>query len=152
MPDLQTIRQDALLQARVGQRLKELAETDKPGTKIKSLRGGNVEVIVPNKIKWPHEYVLSGSAKERVQYDHLSITQLVAGFCRIMREELNLETRQNMLDYMIALMLLMLTIFPTMRQKPAMPSYFVGWSKGKLKIMGRLPKLTGCEGLMLRDI
>ena len=64
MPDLQAIRQDTLLQARVEQRLKELTEVDKPGTKIKSLRGRNVEVCVPNKVKWPHEYGLSGSAKE----------------------------------------------------------------------------------------
>ena len=38
-PDLHAIRQDALLQACVEQRLKELAEANKPGTKIKSLRG-----------------------------------------------------------------------------------------------------------------
>ena len=68
------------------------------------MRGRNDEVIVPKEIIWPHEYVLSGSAKERVQYDQLSLTQWVTGFCHIMREKANLETRQHMLDYMIALM------------------------------------------------
>ena len=60
--------------------------------KIKSLRGGSVQVIVPNNLKWPLEYILFGSVKERVQYDHLNIT-LVAGFCHIMGVETNLETR-----------------------------------------------------------
>ena len=69
MLDLQAIRQDTLLQAGVEQKLKELAGVDKPGTNIKSMSGGNVEVIVLNRVKWPHEYVLSGSAKERVQYE-----------------------------------------------------------------------------------
>ena len=47
--------------------------------------------------------MLSGLIKERVSYDHLSTTQWVAGFCRIMKEEQNLKIRDNMLDYMISL-------------------------------------------------
>ena len=81
VPDLNTLRQDAMIQFNVEERLKQLQESDKPG-KIKSLRGGGggaVEVLVQNKVKWPHEYVLSGSNKERVSYDHLSILQWVAG-------------------------------------------------------------------------
>ena len=89
IPDLNALRQDMSVQALVQQRLQQLTETDKTGTKTKSLHGGSVEVLVPNCIKWPHEYVLSGSSKERVSYDQLSITQWVAGFCRIMREEKN---------------------------------------------------------------
>ena len=64
-----------------------LADAEKSGTKIKSLRGGSVEVLVPNHAKWPHECVLSGLSKERVPYDQLSTTQWVAGFCHIMKEE-----------------------------------------------------------------
>ena len=60
-------------------------------------------MVVPNRIKWPQEYVLAGEKKERVQYDHLSIPQWVAGFCRIMREENDLENKNSMLDYLIAL-------------------------------------------------
>ena len=59
--------------------------------KIKSLRGVNVEVIVPNKVKRPH----AGSVEERVQYDQLIIIEWVAGFCRITRKETDLETRDH---------------------------------------------------------
>ena len=101
---MHTIRQDLLIQAQVEKRLKELAEAEKSGTqKQKSLRGGPVEVLVPNKVKWPHEYVLSGSHKERVSYDQLSIIQWVTGFCRIMRDEQDKTIQNSMLDYLIAL-------------------------------------------------
>ena len=104
IPQLHTIRQDLLIQAQVEKRLKELAEAEKSGThKQKSLHGGPVEVLVPNKVKWPHEYVLSGSQKERVSYDQLSIVQWVTAFCRIMREEQNRDIQNSMLDYKIAL-------------------------------------------------
>ena len=104
LPQLHTIRQDLLIQAQVEKRLKELAEAEKSGTqKQKSLRGGPVEVLVPNKVKWPHEYVLSGSHKERVSYDQLSIIQWVTGFCRIMRDEQDKTVQNSMLVYLIAL-------------------------------------------------
>ena len=104
LPQLHTIRQDLLIQAQVEKRLKELAEAEKSGTqKQKSLRGGPVEVLVPNKVKWPHEYVLSGSHKERVSYDQLSIVQWVTSFCRIMRDEQDKTIQNSMLDYLIAL-------------------------------------------------
>ena len=55
--------------------------------KIKSQRGDQVDVFVKNRIKWPHEFVLAGSQKERVSYDQLTMGQWMAGFCRSMREE-----------------------------------------------------------------
>ena len=76
---MHTLRQDVELQAQVEKRLQELTALNKAGTKNKSLRGGSVDVLVPNRVKWPHEYILSGSAKERVSYDNLSVTQWVAG-------------------------------------------------------------------------
>ena len=83
---LHELRQDLYIQTQVEKRLKDLADSVRIGNcKQKSLRGGSVEVIVPNKIKWPHEYILSGSQKERVSYDQLSITQWMASFCRIMK-------------------------------------------------------------------
>ena len=104
LPRLHTIRQDLLIQAQVEKRLKELAEAEKAGTqKQKSLRGGPIAVLVPNKVKWPHEYVLSGAHKERVSYDQLSIIQWVTGFCRIMRDEQDKTIQNSMLDYLIAL-------------------------------------------------
>ena len=102
-PDLNALRQDALIQLKVEQRLKELQETEKQG-KLKSLRGGLVEVMVKHKVKWPHEYILSGSNKERISYDQLSVVQWVAGFCRIMKEEKNVESKEFMLDYLVSLL------------------------------------------------
>ena len=40
IPDLHSIRQTAILQPQVAKRLKELTDSEKPGTKLKSLRGG----------------------------------------------------------------------------------------------------------------
>ena len=104
MPNLLDIRNDALIQRQVDQRLKDLTNPDTTGTKIKSLRGGPVEVVVPNRVKWPQEFVLSGFKKERVQYDQLSVVQWVAGYCRILREEQNPQVKEHMVDYLIALM------------------------------------------------
>ena len=106
IPTFDSLREDAMIQFKVEQRLQELSELAKTGNtqKLKSQRGGQVEVLVKNRVKWPHEYVLSGLNKERVSCDQLSVTQWVAGFGRTMREESDPETRQYMLDYMISLM------------------------------------------------
>ena len=106
LPTLQSVKEDALIQLKIEQRLQELTDLAKTGMnpKLKSQRGGNVEVMVKNRIKWPHEYILSGLSKERVTYDQLSVTQWVAGFGRTMRDESDPEIRNHMLDYMISLM------------------------------------------------
>ena len=72
LPDLHVLRNDEYIQAQVEQKLKILVEDNRSGTKIKSLRGGSVEVVVVNRVKWPQEYVLAGSKKERIQYDQFS--------------------------------------------------------------------------------
>ena len=108
-------------------------DENKSGTKIKSLRGGSVDVNVPHRVKWPQEYVLSGTKKERVQYDNLSVTQWVAGFCRIMKEESNVENKEHMLDYLIQLLEDANDFFVGC-QRPAMLSYFVGWNGGCTKL------------------
>ena len=107
-----------------------MVEDSKSGTKIKSMRGGAVEVVVPNRIKWPQEYVLAGSKKEHVQYDQLSMPQWVAGFCRIMREENDLENKNSMLDYLISLFE-HAQDFSWIRQGPAMPFCYAEWSRVK---------------------
>ena len=71
--------------------------------KIKSQRGGQVDDFVKNRIKWPHEFVLAGSQKERVSYDQLTMGQWMAGFCRTMREENCIQNKDAMLDYLISL-------------------------------------------------
>ena len=98
LPDLYRISQDAYIQSQVDQRLKDLANNENSDTKIKSLTGGPIEVVVPNRVKWPQEFVLSGSKKERIQYDNLSVVQWVAGFCQILREGKDPPVRENMLD------------------------------------------------------
>ena len=128
LPDLYFLRNDAYIQAQVEQRLKNLVEDNRSGTKIKSLRGGSVEVVVPNRIKWPQEYVLAGSKKERVQYDQLSMPQWVAGFCRIMKEERNLENKDSMLDHLISLFE-DVQDFSWDVQGPTTPFYYIEWNK-----------------------
>ena len=135
-PNLNALRQDALIQLKVEQRLKELQETEKQG-KLKSLRGGMVEVMVKNKVKWPHEYILSGSNKERVSYDQLSVVQWVAGFCRIIKEEKNSDSIEFMLDYLVSLL---------------DDAQDFSWEVGKLKIISKLKKLIGSGMLMHRGI
>ena len=72
-----SIKEDAIIQSKVEQRLQELTDLAKTGMsqKLKSQRGGNVEAMVKTRVKWPHEYVLLGLNTERVSYDQLSVTQ-----------------------------------------------------------------------------
>ena len=95
--------QDALLQLKVEQRLKEIQDADKTG-KIKPLHGGSVEVLVKNKVKWPHEYLLSSWSKERISYDQLAVVQWVADSCHIMKTEKNSDAKDCMLDYLVSLL------------------------------------------------
>ena len=86
LPTLENLKKKVSIQQLVEDRIKELQHISKTGTdpKLKSPRGGQVEVLVKNRVKWPHEYVLAGN-KERVTYDQLTMGQWVAGFCRTMR-------------------------------------------------------------------
>ena len=45
-------------------RLRDLAQNENTCTKIKSLGCGPVEVVVPNRVKFPQKFVLSGFKKE----------------------------------------------------------------------------------------
>ena len=65
--------------------------------------GGAVDVYMNQRVKWPHEFVLAGTSKDRLNYNQLNITQWRAGFCQIMRHEENLQTRGHMLDYLALL-------------------------------------------------
>ena len=69
-PSPSNFRQDAKIQQEVQLRLQELADNAGKGNeKIKSQRGGAVDVYVGKQIRWPHEFVLTGSTKERVSYN-----------------------------------------------------------------------------------
>ena len=106
LPDLHSIRHNKMIQEQVEERIRQLSNSDKKGTdpRVKSQRGGSVDIFVKEKIKWPHEYVLAGTTKDRVTYNQLNITKFMAGFCRIMREESCHITKDHMLDYLISLL------------------------------------------------
>ena len=95
VPSLDTLRQDRFIQSQVDERLKELSNmaqgTDK---KIKSQRGGPVDIFVKNRVKMPHEFILSGPSKERVSYNNLTVLQW----------EKDLGVREHILDYIISLL------------------------------------------------
>ena len=104
LPNLAALRQDLFIQKQVEQRLRELTTLQSGSDqKIKSHRGG-VEVMVKDRIKWPHKFVLTGNTKERVSYDQLTPIQWMAGFCCTMKEEKNLEMKEYILDYVTALL------------------------------------------------
>ena len=62
-----------------------------------------MDIFVKERVKWPHEFVLAHSTKDRITYNQL-ITQWVSGFCRILRDEKCQEIKDHMLDYLIALL------------------------------------------------
>ena len=67
LPGLQSLKYD--------QCLRELADIAQTGTsaKVKSQGEGQVQVFVGMRVKWPHEFVLSGSTKECISYDQLTL-------------------------------------------------------------------------------
>ena len=63
IPSLNSIRKSTIIQQQVDKRLRELEkQSESTGSvgKIKSKRGGSVEVIVKHKVAWPHEAILGG--------------------------------------------------------------------------------------------
>ena len=105
VPPPDRLRHEINIQEQVQEKLRQLAEnaiTGKP--KIKSQRGGSVEVFVPHRVKWPHEFILAGQNKDRVTYNQLSPIQWMAGFCRTIREKSDIVTKEHMLDYVINLL------------------------------------------------
>ena len=61
-------------------------------------------MFVRTRVKWPNEFVLSGSSKERISYDQLTMPQWMASFRCTMREETNQNLKDHMLNYLIDLM------------------------------------------------
>ena len=105
-PSLQYLKSKTL-QQKVDRRIRDLDEaTSSQGkeVKIKSKRGGNIEVHVKNKVSWPHEAILGGVSRQRISYDQLSLTQWVQGFCRNILEENSPEKKDIMISYMADLM------------------------------------------------
>ena len=101
--------------------------------KIKSQRGGSVDVFVTNRVKWPHEYVLSGQTKDRITYNQLSSIQWMTGFCRTIREESDLKIIKSLCLIMLSIFSTMLQTSPGLLQRPAMQFYCVVWNRVKYK-------------------
>ena len=107
LPDIDTIRTSDAIQREVDHRLASLRNPPKSGkafAKLKSQRGGDVDVLIRNRVAWPHESVLSGTSRQRVTYDQLSLPQFVQGFCKNMLQEPDLGVRHHMLTYLSELM------------------------------------------------
>ena len=106
LPELHTMRHDRSIQDQVEARIRQLSNTDVKGTdpKYKSQWGGSMDIFVKERDKWPHEFVLAGSTKDRIRYNQLNMTQWMSGFCRILRDENCQKIRDHMLDYLIALL------------------------------------------------
>ena len=76
------LHEEARIQVEVQNHM--LAYNAKPSTeKIKSQRRGGVcaDVFVSNRVKWPHEFILSGQNKDRISYNQLSPIQWMGGAC-----------------------------------------------------------------------
>ena len=110
--------------------LQQLAKSGMPENKIQSQRGGQVDVFVKNRVKWPHEYVWGGGSQKRFFFDQLTMGQWMAGFCRTMTEKNCIQNKDAMLDYLISL-LDDSNDFCGLLQKPAMQCSYVAWSKTK---------------------
>ena len=92
IPSAHMLKGSKQIQEAVDQRLKELTTLNEKGT-FKSQTGGQEQIFVKRQVPWPQNYVLSGTAKNRVSYDSLSIFQWVCALCNIIREEKNGKTK-----------------------------------------------------------
>ena len=92
IPELHVLRSSEIIQRKVDARLRELEVINETsgmpsGAKLKSKRGGPVDVYVKHKVAWPHEAILGGTNHSRVTYDQLTLSQWVQGFCKNILDE-----------------------------------------------------------------
>ena len=109
VPSLSHLKSARDIQRQVDNRLHELEECSftpqgQGKQKVKSKRGGNVDILVRKKVACPHDTILGGNSKQRVSSDKLSWSQCVQGFVRNILEEKSNKTRENMLNYLSDLM------------------------------------------------
>ena len=81
IPCLSVLKSSKAVQKRVNERQAEIESLSKlegnDQSKIKSKRGGGMDVVVAKKVAWPQDSILSGPTKQRVTYDQLSLVQFV---------------------------------------------------------------------------
>ena len=104
LPNLATLRSSVEIQQRVDSRLKQLermqqASGNDNSNKIKSKRGGAVDIIVKHKVTWPHEAILCGANRTLVTYDQLSLSQWVQGFAQNILDETDNGKLKHMISY-----------------------------------------------------
>ena len=108
VPSLNHLKSAKDIQRQVDSRFQELEECSfspkGKKQKIKSKRGGSVDVIVNKRVTWPHDTVLGGSSRQRISYDQLTWCQWVQDFARNILEEKSHKTRENMLNCLLDLM------------------------------------------------
>ena len=69
VPSLSHLKSTKNIQRQVDVSLKIVVSLLKVKEKLKSKRGGNVDVIVNKRVSWPHDTVLGGSSSQRMSYD-----------------------------------------------------------------------------------
>ena len=109
MPNVNSLRTSRLIQKKVDERLAQLEhhsslQGNSTSTKLKSKRGGNVDVYVDKRVARPHEAIFGGTSRQRISYDQLSLTQFVQGFSKNILEETDHKIREQMLQYLSELM------------------------------------------------
>ena len=60
--------------------------------------------MVKHRVHWPHEAILGGVNRQRVNYDQLSLAQWIQGFTKNIREEKSAAHRDTMIAYLGDLM------------------------------------------------
>ena len=108
-PSLIDIKSSRSVQKKIDRSLDNLDSTHIPkgndhAHKLKSKRGGPVEVVVNKKVAWPHEHILGGHTRQRVTYDQLSLTQFIQGFVKNIIDEQDRDCKDKMLHYLGDLM------------------------------------------------
>ena len=104
LPDLSHIRSSKSIQKQIDRSIAKLSKAQCEGNenlqKLKSKRGGPVDVIVQKKVSWPHEHILGGQNRQRLTYDQITMPQFVQGFVKNILDEKSQENRDHMLQYL----------------------------------------------------
>ena len=109
MPNVKSLRTSRVIQQKVDQRLAKLEQQsntqgNSTGAKLKSKRGGNVDVYVEKRVAWPHEAILGDVSRQHIAYDQLSLTQFVQGFSKNILDESDQKICEKMIQYLSELM------------------------------------------------
>ena len=108
-PSLYDIKTSKAVQRKIDRSLTNLDTSFVPqgnenAHKLKSKRGGPVDVVVNKKVAWPHEHILGGLNRQRVTYDQLTLTQFIQGFVKNIIDESDRKCKDKMLHYLGDLM------------------------------------------------